>query len=348
MQWYLYLFVSFIFFVDSSVSAQEGIPVYFDYLTDNDYLVHPAMAGLGNGGKVRLTGRQQWFNVDEAPNLQTLNIQYRVPYSPSGVGIIVFKDANGYHSQSGLKFTYAHHLDFTQDARIFKQLSFGMSVTTLQSSLDETDFRSIFPDPLITGSLLSSFYFNVDMGVSYAYKEWYAHATVLNALQTERKLYRLGRGSVGNVPVVDNLRRYLISLGYRIDKGDWWIEPSVMFQLSDFSQEKTLDVNGKIYKNFDFATLWTGFSFRGSFDAASFQADNQVLSQRLQLFTPIVGANFKQFVVSYNYTYQMGDFKMGNGGFHQITLGMDFGLLRDDRFNPKWRTAPLSLTDNSN
>lgn len=31
--------------------AQEGIPVYFDYLTDNYYLIHPSMAGAGDGGK---------------------------------------------------------------------------------------------------------------------------------------------------------------------------------------------------------------------------------------------------------------------------------------------------------
>lgn len=341
----LYLFVPLVFMLSRIAIAQEGIPVYFDYLTDNDYLVHPSLAGLGNGGKVRLTGRQQWFNVENAPNLQTLNIQYRMPYSKSGLGMILFKDANGYHSQSGVKLTYAHHLSFTEDSRIFKQLSFGLSLTTLQSALDETDFRSVFPDPLITGSVLSAFYFNVDLGLSYSYREWYAHATVLNALQTERQLYRQVGGN-GSVPVVDNLRRYLFSLGYRIDKGDWWLEPSMMFQLSDFSQEKTLDVNGKVYKNYDFATLWAGVSYRGSFDAASFQSDNQVFSQRLQLITPIVGANFKQFVVSYNYTYQMGDFRMGNGGFHQITLGMDFGPERDDRFNPKWRTAPLSLTEN--
>ncbi len=33
--------------------AQEGVPVYFDYLSDNYYLVHPSMAGIGEGGKIR-------------------------------------------------------------------------------------------------------------------------------------------------------------------------------------------------------------------------------------------------------------------------------------------------------
>ena len=58
----------FLLLTFSTVStAQEGIPVYFDYLSDNYYLVHPSMAGIGEGGKIRLTARKQWFSVEEGP-----------------------------------------------------------------------------------------------------------------------------------------------------------------------------------------------------------------------------------------------------------------------------------------
>jgi hypothetical protein len=30
-------------------------------------------------------------------------------------------------------------------------------------------------------------------------------------------------------------------------------------------------------------------------------------------------------MVSYNYSYQVGDIRFDNGGFHQITIGYDFG-----------------------
>jgi len=55
-------------------TGQEGLPVYSDYLSDNYYLLYPSMAGIANCGKIRLTGRQQWFGQDDAPNLQTLSI----------------------------------------------------------------------------------------------------------------------------------------------------------------------------------------------------------------------------------------------------------------------------------
>src|SRR5690606_34205550 len=95
-------------------SAQEGIPIYFDYLADNYYLVYPSMAGISHGTKIRGTIRKQWFNVEEAPNLQTLNFNSRIG-EKNGIGAIVFNDANGYHSQTGVKLTYAHHLQFSPD-----------------------------------------------------------------------------------------------------------------------------------------------------------------------------------------------------------------------------------------
>jgi type IX secretion system PorP/SprF family membrane protein len=305
--------------------AQEGIPVYFDYLADNYYLVYPSMAGIGQGGKIRGTVRQQWFSVSEAPNLQTLNAHFRLGDSNSGVGATFYNDANGYHAQTGFKLTYAHHLKLGGDVRYLNQLSFGLSPTYLQSSLDETEFRSVTPDPAIVGSKISQGYFNLDLGISYSKMEFYAHFGVLNLLATERSLYRFGRATPDNVPVIDNLRRYLVSAGYIFGRNEWQYEPSVLFQMTEFTQEKTLDINAKVYKDVDFGRIWGGLSYRRSFDGAQFQDGTSFGNQRLQLITPIVGANIKNWMVSYNYSYQIGDIRFDNGGFHQITVGYDFG-----------------------
>ena len=101
-----------IFFVLNSSKSQEGVPIYFDYLTENYYLVHPSMAGVNLvGGKLRMTARKQWFDQEKAPNLQTLSVDYRLT-ERSGLGTILFKDQNGFHSQIGAYFTYAHHISF--------------------------------------------------------------------------------------------------------------------------------------------------------------------------------------------------------------------------------------------
>ncbi|MEM9687202.1 MAG: type IX secretion system membrane protein PorP/SprF [Bacteroidota bacterium] len=288
--------------------SQEGLPVYFDYLSDNHYLVHPAMAGVGESTKVRLTVRQQWFDIQRAPSLQTLNVHTRIPDTKSGIGAIVFNDANGYHSQTGLKLTYAHHLLFFRDFVDLNQLSFGLSAGFIQSRLDESEFISAVPDPVIDGTENSVGYFNVDAGVSYNYLDFYAHFTVRNIIGSGRDLY--------SAQEIDNLRRYLLSVGYAFGKSEWYYEPSVMLQLTEFTEEKTVDANIKVYKEMDFGTLWGGLSYRRSFDGND--------TQELQLLSPILGINYKNLIFAYTYSYQTGDVRIGNGGFHQLTLGYNF------------------------
>jgi len=320
------LILFFSFFCFSLLStAQEGLPVYFDYLADNYYLVHPSMAGIGEGGKIRLTARKQWFSVDEAPNLQTLSAHYRIPDTRSGIGAIIFNDANGYHSQTGIKLSYAHHLPFGDDFRILNQLSLGLSGGFIQSRLDESEFVSVIPDPIIGGGQNNANYFNVDLGASYNYMEFYTHFTALNVLGSGRDLYT-GVEST-------NIRRYLVQVGYIFGKSSLRIEPSVLFQLTEFTEEETVDINAKVYKDVSFGTVWGGLSYRRSFDGAQFQSDGSFGEQRLQLFTPIVGVNVNRFMFSYNYSYQSGDIRLDNGGFHQITLGYDFGPERENRYD---------------
>jgi type IX secretion system PorP/SprF family membrane protein len=305
--------------------SQEGLPVYSDYLSDNYYLLHPSMAGAANCTKVRLTARQQWFGQDDAPALQTISMNGSLG-ERSGGGIIVFNDKNGYHSQTGMKLTYAHHIMFSRDNVDLNQLSFGMSAGFVQSQLDETDFLINNPefDPIINGTIVqSASYFNVDIGASYNFLDFYVHATVKNALASDRKLY------TDREPV--NLRRFILNSGYTFGDSDRIIwEPSFMFQLVTQTQEKTIDLNIKAYKELDFGRLWGGLSYRRSLDGAQFvEGQQSVGDQKLQYVTPIVGLNFKNYMISYTYSHLLGDVKFDAGGFHQITLGLNLFCKRE-------------------
>lgn len=297
--------------------SQEGLPVYSDYLSDNYYLLHPSMAGAANCAKLRMTGRQQWFGQKDAPSLQTLSLNGALG-ERSGGGIIVFNDKNGYHSQTGMKLTYAHHIMFSRDNVDLNQLSFGMSAGFIQSSLDETSFLDNNPefDPIIFGSIQRSTYFNVDIGASYNFLDFYVHATVKNALASDRKLY------TDSEPV--NLKRFILNAGYTFGDAEQILwEPSFMFQLVTLTQEKTVDLNIKAYKDLDFGRLWGGLSYRRSLDGAQYVQGNGFADQKLQYVTPIVGVNFKNYVFSYTYSQIIGDVKFDTGGFHQITLGIN-------------------------
>ena len=321
----LITFILVVTFVLSSklVLAQEGMPIYTDYLTDNYYLIHPSMAGVANCSKVRLTDRQQWFGQEDAPKLLTLSLNGRIGDTPSAIGGIMFADNNGYHSQKGAYFTYAHHLLFSRSDLDLNMLSFGLSAGFIQYQLDETTFLFDGPDPAIDGSIQEETNFNIDFGFSYHYLNFYAHGTVKNVLKNS--------GVNNDMQITSNLRRYLLSIGHVFSKlgSTWSYEPSVMFQYRDATQEASIDINAKVYKKMDFGKVWGGLSYRNSFDGAEYIEGSTVNSQKLQQLSPILGINYNDFMFAYNYTYQTNSVVFTNGGFHQLTLGYNFNCKRE-------------------
>ena len=312
---YLLLFI----LLSQMAYSQDGIPVYSDYFSDNLYLLHPSMAGAASYNQIRLTARNQWVDQNEAPNLQTLAFNARVG-ERSGIGGIFFNDRNGYHSQTGGYVTYAHHIMFSRNDYVdLNQLSFGLSFGLIQSKLDETQFDPLDFDPIIAGIIQSTSYFNVDAGVSYNFLNFSGNFTIKNLIFQNRSIYSSDYESA-------NQRKYIISAAYAIgDLGATWIyEPSFMFQIQERTGEQSIDINGKVYRAMEFGQLWGGISYRNSFDGAEYLNGVDVANQKLQYLSPVIGINVNKFVFAYTYTQQMGNVKFDSGGFHQITLGLNF------------------------
>lgn len=307
-------FLTALFFVTLTTFAQEGIPVYSDYLSDNYYLIFPSMAGASNCHKLRLTARGQWFEQSDAPALQTLSYNGRVG-DKSGVGAVIFNDVNGYHSQFGVKATYAHHIMFSRDEVDLNQLSFGVNVGVNQSQLDQSEFGDTTGDKAL-GNIQDS-YFNIDIGASYNIFELSLNAVVKNVLETRQNLYTELES--------DNLRKFIVSGGYVFGDADKiLLEPSLLYQFVDKTKESSLDMNLKAYKNLEMGQLWGGVSYRKSFDGAEYNDGSGTNSQKLQYITPVVGFNYKNFMLAYTYSYLLGDIQFDNAGFHQLTLGFNF------------------------
>lgn len=312
-------YLGLLLLVCSFTYGQDGIPVYMDYFADNLYLLHPSMAGASSSDKIRLTARQQWFDHDRAPNLQTISYNGRVGEF-SGIGAIVFNDRNGYHSQVGGYLTYAHHLLLGRSNSDLNQLSFGLNAGMIQSRFDESYFDPTIYDPVIGGIVQSSSYFNVDIGASYNLDNLSIHLTVKNLLFQNRNMYSDRYES-------NNQRRYIGSVAYTItpDRSQWMYEPSVMFQLVERTQEKFADINFKVYRKVDFGRIWGGLSYRQSFEGAEYKRGNEVETQKLQYFTPVLGINKGSFMFAYTYSFQTGNILFDDGGYHQLTLGYNFG-----------------------
>lgn len=302
------LAILMLYFTCHSLMAQETFPIYSDYLSDNVYLVHPSAAGIGNCGKIRFTYRQQSMGVEEAPSLQTLSFHTRVT-PKMALGAIVYNDENGYHSQKGFNATYAYHLNFGSEYAL-NQLSFGLSFTYSQNSVDQSSFPGqIPPDPGISGIVESSSYYNADFSLGYHYMDVFSYFTIKNLLLSPRDIINSSYESL-------NLRRYLLTLGYYFGRGkSFQLEPSTMLQVVEYTGETFMDLNIKAYKNIgDKSQIWAALSYRMNFDGNE---------EKFKQITPILGINYKRFMFSYTYSAQMGDVVYDNGGHHQITLGFN-------------------------
>ncbi|TDN95631.1 type IX secretion system PorP/SprF family membrane protein [Salegentibacter sp. 24] len=303
-----------------TLKAQEVIPIYSDYLTDNLFLIHPSMAGAANRNQIRLTARQQWFDVDNAPSLQTLAINGRVG-EKLGIGGIFFNDQNGNFSKIGAYGTVAYHLLFSRSEVDLNQLSFGISAGIIQHRLDQSSFTEF--DPIVNGNNVSDMFANMDVGMSYYYLDFYAHLAAKNIISVNRELFY-------SDAVPSNQRKYLFSTGYVFENsGGWSYEPSILFQMREATNEMNIDLNMKVYKNVDFGQIWGGLSYRNSFEATEYTTDGEeIKSQQLRYITPFVGLDYKDFMFGYTFSYQFNSVVLSNNGFHQITIGYDFGKSR--------------------
>ncbi|NJW53163.1 type IX secretion system membrane protein PorP/SprF [Salinimicrobium sp. CDJ15-91] len=303
----------FVFLQPFLLKAQEVIPTYSDYLTDNLFLLHPSLAGAANRNQLRITARQQWFEVEDAPGLQTLTINGKLG-SREGIGAILFNDHNGNFSKSGAYGAFAYHLRLPAGDLELHRLSFGISAGIVQHRLDQTQFSQ--PDPILGQDDVSVTYANLDVGISYFLKDLYVHIAGKNLLPVKRELFN----SEG---VAVNQRRYFLTAGYIYSPAyDWFLEPSMMFQLGEDTGEKTADLNLKAYRNFELGRVWAGLSYRHGLDKLETGREN------IRYVTPFAGVEFRSFIIGYTYSRQFNDIVLSNSGFHQITLGYNFGAGR--------------------
>lgn len=315
----------FVILISSTVHSQRlSLPIYSDYLTDNYYLVHPSMAGASNFNKVRLTARKQWFDVDNAPNLQTLSVNGRVN-DKVGLGGIFYNDSNGRFSQQGALATFAYHLMFSRSTVDINQLSFGISAGVTQDRLDQSGLNvGGIPDPAIDGSQRAESFFNVDIGASYFFLNFFAHVTFKNLLPQQHTVF-------SEIFEADNQRQYLASIGYTINsqQSRWIFEPSVFFQHREALNQSNIDINGKAYYQVNTGQVWGGISYRRALDGLQFTAPGSgTQSENLQYVSPFIGFNHNRFMVAYTYSHQAFTEVISTSGFHQITVGYDFGSNR--------------------
>ena len=293
-----------------SYGQELNLPVWTQYLADNDFVISPTYAGIGDNLRIRANGLTQWVGIKDAPDNQAFYADFRIA-DRTGIGISLYNDRNGNTRQKGAKLSFAQHLTLDYYAKMF--LSFGLSYNynNFRIAIEniETIDGSPITDPTINGDRSENNH-NFDAGFLFRYRNLYFSFNGNNLLKKSIDDF------TGAEP--SDLLNFQIYSGYVItSKHNNYIEyePSVFYQLFWSDKRSATDINFKFRKlNRDEDYYWVGASYRFL---------NDQLLKPLNI-GPMAGITKGNFYFAYSYQFTINDLAGYNSGTHSITIGIDF------------------------
>ncbi len=308
-------FLSYILFLflAASYGQELNLPVFTQYLADNNFVISPTYAGIGDNVKIRANGLTQWVGIKNAPDNQSLYGDVRIA-DRTGIGFSFYNDRNGNTIQNGGKFSFAHHLILDYYAKMY--LSLGVSYNLNTFRIDINNFTNgtvdnpLAIDPFVTDDRRTTNH-NFDVGALFRLKGYFLSLNVSNIL--DKDFDKNIRALEPNL-----LLNYQIYTGYTIlgpKKSGLEFEPSIFYQMFTSDKRSSTDVNFKVRKyNRKEDYIWGGISYRFL---------NDQFFEPLNI-GPMVG--FKKSSMYFGYSYQIttNDLSGYNSGTHMVTLGIDF------------------------
>jgi len=326
-------FVGLLFFlicVSTKIFAQ-GYRLYFqEYLAENLYLIHPAMAGVNlSNTRFNFGTRTQWIDLENSPQTQFATFEYQAS-AQNTLGVKFYNDINGYHQQTALYATYVYRIYLNDEIwntrRMYptkndeiQEVSFGLSVGSQSRNLDSSSWRYRTNDPLLTTNETQDGFMGINVGIAYVSNRFSAHVSVHNIALNPNK-----NSSLNETTVFDTVgfKHLFASLQYEIytDSG-WNFEPSVLWQYLEKTKETAFDSSLKVYRLFPRGRLWIGAAFRQNNLSAVVRNNNLTQTQYDRHWTPLFGVNFGRLKFAYQYSIPLGAINMGLGGIHFFNLG---------------------------
>jgi len=276
-------------------SFSQQLPLYSQYMM-NGFLLNPAMAGNVDYIPLRLTARQQWMGIDNAPSTQAISGHYLFSNKKMGLGGYIYNDMVGPISQTGIKGAYSYHLPIGSE----NKLAFGLAISAFQFKFDESKAEIVDEsDPVINYNVQSTFVPDADFGVYFFNDEnrYYAGLAATQILQLPIELDKSNKNSI--------IRHYFLMGGYKFNINDEMdIEPSLLAKGTE-STPFNIDVNIKGYykKNY-----WLGFSYR---------SDNS--------FVAMLGLKVNSIVFGVAYDYPFSSINNYSSGTPEIMIGYNIG-----------------------
>jgi type IX secretion system PorP/SprF family membrane protein len=292
----------------------QQVPLYSQYIL-NGFLINPAVAGSEGYTAVNLTAREQWIGFKNAPSTYALSFQTRVLKKSYisrgssvkrrsrqgsrsgnvGLGGYIFNDRNGAVGRTGLKFTYAYHINFRHS-----QLSFGLSAVGYQFRIDDDLITLADPgDELWLGAQKAVFIPDADFGVYYSARNYWGGFSVDQLFES---ILKLGDSGYDRYKMERNY--YLIG-GYDFQPNrDLSISPSILLKYAE-SGKFQADITSKIVFQ---QSYWGGLTYRTG-----------------QSIILLLGVSVDKFIFGYAYDIGLNSIQKHSYGTHEFTFVAKFG-----------------------
>lgn len=285
------LITAFAFF---TASDAQQLPLYSQYMM-NGFLLNPAMAGSVDYAPIRITARQQWVGITDAPATYALSGHTKLG-DAMGVGGYVFSDMFGPFGRTGIQGSYAYHLQVGNETN----LAFGISLSAFQLKLDESTLDLIEDgDQAVTGATETVFVPDANFG-AYLYGErYFAGFAAQQLIQLDLQ--------IGDNPdnVNEMVRHYFLTGGYTFTLGDKFdLQPSLLLKGTERSPFQ-VDIN---LKAFYMKNYWLGVSYR---------TQDAIIA--------ILGVKVDKYYIGYAFDYTMSNIINYSSGSHEIMIGVNLG-----------------------
>lgn len=277
----------------SNVKGQQ-LPQFTQYLL-NDYVINPAIGGSRGYFDAKANQRLQWVGVTDAPRTFIFSLHGPLQNEKVGLGGYLFSDITGPTRRSGVRFSYAYHLNLSSETK----LSFGVSGGLLQFVIDgsQIDLRDN-TDLAISDGIQSVVTPDAGAGIYLYHNDFFVSISSPQLLGSQLQFFDSYEGTLSRLT-----QHYYGMAGYNFYVGDFTIQPSglVKYVQPFFQYEVGLKVE---YSEI----IWLGGTYR--------QQDS---------FGALLGYNINDhFSFAYSYDIPFANFSRYSNGSHEVMLQMRF------------------------
>jgi type IX secretion system PorP/SprF family membrane protein len=282
------------------LSMAQQLPMYSQYM-NNKFLLNPAVAGSEDYIPIRLTARQQWVGLDEAPSTQSLSGNLLIANQTIGVGGYVFSDRFGADSKVGIQGAFSYILPVgLWDSK----LAMGVSFMAFQYAFNTTGaIVTDENDPSVAYANETAFVPDANFGLYWHNDDFFVGFSANQLIEYKVKFNTLDAAE-------NTLQRhYFLMGGYKFKiTNEIDIEPSTMLKYTT-SSPMNVDLNIKTYYKRNY---WAGVSYR---TGVPFEAGNSVVA--------MLGAKYKHIVIGYAFDYMFSNLNNYTSGTHEIMIGIN-------------------------